>query len=58
MKMSDAINFAKAVKAKKAFGVHDGMIMPFFRGFVGGALKMFVPETEYTAIPDGESHEF
>lgn len=58
MKMSDAINFAKQVNAKKAFGVHDGMIMPFFRGFIGNAFKMFVPNTEYIALADGESKEF
>ena len=58
MKMSEAIDFAKSVNAKKAFGVHDAMIMPFFRGFVGNALKMFVPDTEYTALADGETKEF
>lgn len=58
LKIVDTINFAKEVKAKKAFGVHDGMIVPEFRGFVGNALKMFVPETEYIAIADGETKEF
>ena len=58
MKMSDAIDFAKGVKARTAFGVHDAMIQPFFRGFVGNALKMFVPETEYVTLADGESREF
>jgi L-ascorbate metabolism protein UlaG (beta-lactamase superfamily) len=58
MKISDAIDFAKAVKPRVAFGVHDAMIMPFFRGFVGNVLKMFVPDTEYVALADGESKEF
>ena len=58
MKMADAIDFAKAVKARTAFGVHDGMIVPSFRGFVGMALKMFVPDTEYIALQDGETKEF
>lgn len=58
MKMSYAIDFAKAVQAKKAFGVHDGMIMPFFRGFIGNALKRFVPATEYITLADGEQHTF
>jgi L-ascorbate metabolism protein UlaG (beta-lactamase superfamily) len=58
MKMSEAIDFAKQIKARTAFGVHDGMIQPFFRGFVGNALKMFVPDTEYVAMQDGETHEF
>jgi L-ascorbate metabolism protein UlaG (beta-lactamase superfamily) len=58
MKMADAIDFAKTVKARAAFGVHDAMIVPGFRGFVGMALKMFVPETEYVALKDGESRDF
>lgn len=58
MKMSEAIDFAKAIKAPKAFGVHDGMIQPNFRGFVGAALKMFVPGTDYVSLQDGETREF
>jgi len=57
MKMSDAIDFAKAIDARAAFGVHDGMVQPSFRGFVGMALKMFVPKTEYVAFQDGETKE-
>jgi L-ascorbate metabolism protein UlaG (beta-lactamase superfamily) len=58
MRMKDAIDFAKALKARTAFGVHDAMIQPFFRGFVGNVLKMFVPETTYVSLADGESREF
>jgi len=58
MKISDAIQFAKIVKAKKAFGVHDGMIIPSFLGFTSMVFKMFVPETEYTTLADGETKEF
>ena len=58
MKLSQCIDFAKLIKAKKAFGVHDGMIQPFFRGFVYNALKNFVPETEFVEIKDGETKEF
>jgi L-ascorbate metabolism protein UlaG (beta-lactamase superfamily) len=58
VKMSMAIDFAKLIKPRTAFGVHDGMILPFFRGFVGEALKMFVPETAYVSLADGESREF
>lgn len=58
MKISEAIDFAKAVKAKKAFGVHDGMIVPPFRGFTAMLIKTFVPDTEYTALVDGESKKF
>jgi L-ascorbate metabolism protein UlaG (beta-lactamase superfamily) len=58
MKISDAIDFAKEVKARVAFGVHDGMIHPNFRGFVGRVLEMFVPATEYVSLADGETKEF
>lgn len=58
MKMADAIDFAKIIKARAAFGVHDGMVVPGFRGFVGNALKMFVPETDYISLADGEAREF
>ena len=58
MKMSEAVNFAKEIKANKAFGVHDGMIVPGFRGFIYMALKNFVPGTEFIEIKDGETKEF
>ena len=58
MKSAEAVDFAKLIKAPKAFGVHDGMITPNFRPFIGMLLKNFVPETEYTALGDGESKEF
>ncbi len=45
MKLSDAINFAKEVKARVAIGVHDGMITPNFRGLAGIVLKSFVSDT-------------
>ncbi len=58
MKIADAIDFAKLVKARTAFGVHDGMIQPFFRGYIGMLLEKFVPETTYVALQDGETKEF
>ncbi|MGC9602751.1 MAG: MBL fold metallo-hydrolase [Minisyncoccia bacterium] len=58
MKMSDCIDFAKAVKARKAFGVHDGMVASNSRSFVNMLLERFVPETEYVTLADGESREF
>jgi L-ascorbate metabolism protein UlaG (beta-lactamase superfamily) len=58
MKSAEAIDFAKLIKARIAFGVHDGMVQPFFRGFIGSLLKVIVPETEYVALADGESKEF
>ncbi len=58
MQMKHAIDFAKEIKPRTAFGVHDGMIQPFFRGFVGNILKAVVPETQYISLADGESKEF
>ncbi len=57
MKISEAIDFAKAVNARVAFGVHDGMVQPFFRGFVGTVMDKFVSKTKYIAFQDGESKE-
>jgi len=58
MKTSESIDFAKKIQARVAFGVHDGMIQPFFRGFVSVVMKKYVPGTEYVALADGESREF
>lgn len=58
MKYSEAVDFAKAVNAKKAFGVHDGMIIPSFRPFIGFLMQKFVPNTEYMTFADGETKEF
>jgi L-ascorbate metabolism protein UlaG (beta-lactamase superfamily) len=58
MKMSQAIDYAKEMRAKRAFAVHDGMIVPHFRGFVHQALKMFAPDTEFVELKDGETREF
>lgn len=58
MKAADAVDFAKIIKARVAFGVHDGIVQPFFRGFIGNLLKTFVPETEYVSLQDGEARDF
>lgn len=58
MQLKHAVDFAKEIKARVAFGVHDGMIQPFFRGFVGNLLAKFVPETQYVSLADGETREF
>ena len=58
MKISESVDFAKTINARVAFGVHDGMIVPSFRPFVGMLLKMFCPGTEYVALADGESRSF
>ncbi|MDO8548327.1 MAG: MBL fold metallo-hydrolase [bacterium] len=58
MKMSQAVDFAKEIKARTGFAVHDGMLIPEFRGFIHQALKMFAPETEFVELKDGETREF
>lgn len=58
MKISDAVDFAKEIKARTAFGVHDGMVLPAFRPYVGMLLKNFCPNTEYVSLADGETKEF
>jgi L-ascorbate metabolism protein UlaG (beta-lactamase superfamily) len=58
-KVIDTVDFAKEVKARIAFGVHDGMIVPTSRsGSLLRALEKYVPETEYVTLADGESREF
>lgn len=58
MKIADAIEFAKTVKPRVAFGVHDGMIQHFFRSYPERAMQMFVPDIQYVTLVDGESREF
>jgi L-ascorbate metabolism protein UlaG (beta-lactamase superfamily) len=58
MKISMAIDFAKKVQAKKAFGVHDGMIVPPFRPFVAMMLQNLLSGTEFIDMKDGETKEF
>lgn len=57
MKISEAIDFAKLLKPQKAFGVHDGMIVPGFRGFVGVMLEKFFSDIEFSTLEDGEEKE-
>ncbi len=60
MKISEAIDFARAVKPRIAFPVHDGMIVPGFGGFVATMLNNFLKEdgSEFVALGAGESKEF
>ncbi len=60
MKIGEAIDFAKLVKPRVAFGVHDGMIMPGSGGFVAMMLNNFLkPDgVEYVALAAGETKEF
>lgn len=60
MKISEAIDFAKLVKARVVFGVHDGMIVPGSGGFVATMLNNFLKADgiEYVALAAGESKIF
>jgi hypothetical protein len=60
MKISEAIDFAKAVKPRMAFGVHDGMIIPSFAGFVAQMMQNFLKPggTEFVALGTGENKDF
>jgi L-ascorbate metabolism protein UlaG (beta-lactamase superfamily) len=58
-RVRDTVRFAEEVKARIAFGVHDGMIVPAARsGTLLKALEKFVPETQYVTLQDGETREF
>jgi L-ascorbate metabolism protein UlaG (beta-lactamase superfamily) len=58
MKMSEAVDFAKLIKPRVAFGVHDAILVPGFRGFAANLMKNFVPEVEYVTLADGETRDF
>jgi hypothetical protein len=60
MKISEASDFAKLVKSRVAFGVHDGTIVPGFGGFAAKMLQNFLKPDgiEYVVLGAGESKEF
>lgn len=58
MRIKQAVDFLKEVKPRIAFGVHDGMLVPSFRGFVVALFEQFAPETQYTSLAEGSSKEF
>lgn len=58
MRIADAVEFAKAIKPRVAFGVHDGMMQQFFRSYPEKVMQRFVPEMEYVTLADGETREF
>lgn len=59
MKASQAIDYAKAVKPRITFGVHDGMIKPGFN-FASRMAPTLLKDTgiEFVHLEDGESREF
>lgn len=58
MKISDAIDFAREVKPRVAFGVHDGITIPGFRGFPVALFEKVAPEVKYITLAEGASQEF
>ena len=59
MKISEAIDFAKKVKPRVAFGVHDGMIIPgsnFAARVADGVLKPL--GIEFVTLASGEPKDF
>lgn len=60
MKISEAIDYAKTVKPRIAFPVHDGMLNKNLSGFAARMLPgLLLPGgIEFVAIPDGETKEF
>jgi L-ascorbate metabolism protein UlaG (beta-lactamase superfamily) len=60
MKIAEAIDFAKQVKPRIAFPVHDGSIIPQFGGFAARMLQNFLKadNIEFAALGAGDSREF
>lgn len=58
MRAGHAVDFLKEVKPRVAFGVHDGILTPSFRGFVVAVFEQFAPETKYISLADGASKDF
>lgn len=59
-RVRDSIRYALAVKPKKAFPVHDGMIIDGRGGSIYGAPAKFLPPAgiEFLALKAGEEAEF
>ena len=58
LKISETVEFAKLIKARIAFGVHDGMILQSFRPFFERIMNTFLSETKYITLVEGESQTF
>lgn len=58
MKISMAVDFAKEIKPKRAFGVHDGMLKPQFNFGARMAGTLIGEGVEWVALADGETREF
>ena len=60
MKISEALDYAKAVKPRTAFPVHDGMYKEGFGGFVSHMIDTFLAPAgiKFVSLAAGESKEF
>ncbi len=58
MRIGHAVKFLQETKPRMAFGVHDGILTPSFRGFPVALFGKFCPDTQYFSIADGASKEF
>jgi L-ascorbate metabolism protein UlaG (beta-lactamase superfamily) len=60
MKISEAIDYAKAIKPRVAFNVHDAIYNPNFSGFVAHMGEMFLAPLGIAFVPlsAGESREY
>ncbi len=58
MRVEQAVEYLRELKPRVAFGVHDGILMPGFRGFVVALFEKFAPDTQYISLADGASKEF
>jgi L-ascorbate metabolism protein UlaG (beta-lactamase superfamily) len=53
LKASEAIDFARAVKAPRNLAIHDRIYSEAGLGIVDGHMNTFLPEVEYVRLADG-----
>lgn len=57
LKLSEAVDYARTVKPKRLFPVHDGMIIEGFRPFFGARIKPLLPGIDVLELKPGETIE-
>ncbi len=58
LKIKDSLEYLRTIKPRVAFGVHDGILVPEFRGFPVAVMEKFAPDTQYVSIANGATKEF
>jgi len=58
MKISEAIDYILEIKPKKAFPVHDGIIVPDARGLFGRIAGPLLSDTQYIQLEENKETEF